>query len=151
MSILLRPARPEDKAAIEGLFLELLRSVYGREEVQGYEPGYLDKFFAGGDDAIVVAEEAGQVIAYLSMEEHREWEQEPFLYLDDFCVAAPWRSQGIGGRLLDLAQDYARQLGLGQILLHVEKSNLAAQRLYRRRGFDLLEEQERRLLLRKSL
>ena len=41
--------------------------------------------------------------------------------------------------------------GWGEIHLHVERDNLGARRLYRRRGFGVLAEQGARLLLGKKL
>lgn len=98
----------------------------------------------------MVAEQAGAVVGFLSLESHREGEP-PFLYLDDFSVTAACRGQGIGSRLLDMAEEYAAALGLGEIHLHVERDNLGARRLYRRRGFGVLAEQGARLLLGKKL
>lgn len=143
----IRLAKEKDKTAIESLFLEMLRSIYGNEEVSGYETDYLLRFF-GGEDRIYVAETDGQVVAYLSIEVHRE--EQTFLYLDDFCVAAPYRGQGIGSQLLDCAEHYGRELGIGITVLHAEKSNSAARRLYERRGFELLAEEGSRLKLWKQ-
>ena len=70
-----------------------------------------------------------------------------FLYLDDFCVQASHRGQGIGTELLDLAEAYGIELGIGITVLHVEQSNEAARRLYERRGFALLAEEGSRLKL----
>ena len=122
-----RIAEQSDKTAIEALFLEMLRSIYGKEAVKGYEADYLLRFF-GGEDRIYVAEAGGEVVGYLSVEVHRE--EQNFLYLDDFCVQASHRGQGIGSTVL-----------------HVEQSNEAARRLYERRGFALLAEEGSRLKL----
>ena len=90
------------------------------------------------------------MVGFLSLESHREGKP-PFLYLDDFSVTAACRGQGIGSRLLDMAEEYAAALELGETHLHVERDNLGARRLYRRRGFGVLAEQGARLLLGKKL
>ena len=150
MDTVLRVATAGDEAAIRRLFVEMLRTIFHTQEVEGYPVGYVGRFFTGGEDEILVAEQAGMVVGFLSLESHREGEP-PFLYLDDFSVTAACRSQGIGFRLLDMAEEYAAALGLGEIHLHVERDNLGARRLYRRRGFGVLAEQGARLLLGKKL
>ena len=149
MDTVLRVATAGDEAAIRRLFVEMLRTIFHTQEVEGYPAGYVGRFFTGGEDEILVAEQAGAVVGFLSLESHREGKP-PFLYLDDFSVTA-CRSQGIGSRLLDMAEEYAAALGLGEIHLHVERDNLGARRLYRRRGFGVLAEQGARLLLGKKL
>ena len=150
MDTVLRVTTARDEAAIRRLFVEMLRTIFHTQEVEGYPAGYVGRFFTGGEDKILVAEQAGMVVGFLSLESHREGEP-PFLYLDDFSVTAACRGQGIGSRLLDMAEEYAAALGLGEIHLHVERDNLGARRLYRRRGFGVLAEQGARLLLGKKL
>lgn len=150
MDTVLRVATAGDEAAIRQLFVEMLRTIFHTQEVEGYPAGYVGRSFTGGEDEILVAEQAGMVVGFLSLESHREREP-PFLYLDDFSVTAACRGQGIGSRLLDMAEEYAAALGLGEIHLHVERDNLGARRLYRRRGFGVLAEQGARLLLGKKL
>lgn len=150
MDTVFRVATAGDEAAIRRLFVEMLRTIFHTQEVEGYPAGYVGRFFTGGEDEILVAEQAGMVVGFLSLESHREGKP-PFLYLDDFSVTAACRSQGIGSRLLDMAEEYAAALGLGEIHLHVERDNLGARRLYRRRGFGVLAEQGARLLLGKKL
>lgn len=150
MDTVLRVATAGDEAAIRRLFVEMLRTIFHTQEVEGYPAGYVGRFFTGGEDKILVAEQAGVVVGFLSLESHREGEP-PFLYLDDFSVTAACRGQGIGSRLLDMAEEYAAALRLGEIHLHVERDNHGARRLYRRRGFDVLAEQGARLLLGKKL
>lgn len=150
MDTVFRVATAGDEAAIRRLFVEMLRTIFHTQEVEDYPAGYVGRFFTGGEDEILVAEQAGMVVGFLSLESHREGEP-PFLYLDDFSVTAACRGQGIGSRLLDMAEEYAAALGLREIHLHVERDNHGARRLYRRRGFDVLAEQGARLLLGKKL
>ena len=150
MDTVLRVATAGDEAAIRRLFVEMLRTIFHTQEVEGYPAGYVGRFFTGGEDKILVAEQAGMVVGFLSLESHREGEP-PFLYLDDFSVTAACRGQGIGSRLLDMAEEYAAALRLGEIHLHVERDNLGARHLYQRRGFGVLAEQGARLLLGKKL
>ena len=67
----IRKAVQEDEQRICELFIEMLQTIYHTEDVQGYEPGYLDRYWKNGEDIILVAEDDG-VIAYLAVEVHRE-------------------------------------------------------------------------------
>ena len=56
MGFVYRKATISDSERIAGLFEEMLRTIYHTQDVEGYENGYLDKFFSAGDDLIYVAE-----------------------------------------------------------------------------------------------
>ena len=137
----LRRAARTDAPAVEALFAELLRSL-GEASAGGYESGYLERFFTGGEDWICLAETAAGVVGYLSIEVHRE--AKTFLYLDDLCVTEAWRNRGIGSALLAAAEAYAREKGVDTICLHVNRANEKARRLYERRGYAVDEAQDGR-------
>lgn len=141
----LREAVPADAPRIGALFREMLRDICGRETGREWNAG---NWFAENEDRVYVAEGPEGVFAFLSVEVHRE--ERTYLYLDDFCVTAARRGCSVGNALLDAAEAYARSLGISAVLLHVERSNEGARRLYARRGFALLEEQGDRLLLLKT-
>ena len=149
MQWILRRATEADAPAVEALYVEMLRTIYRRADVQGYAPGDLDRFFCGGEDWICVAEAAGQVIAFLSMEVHRE--AQDYIYLDDFCVAGAYRNRGIGTQLLGVAKQFAGEIGFACIALHVEKSNAAARRLYEKHGYGFLRDDGSRILMSKQM
>ena len=139
----------EDKPEIEELFLQMLRSIYHREDVEGYEEGYLDKFFTDSGDWICVVKDADAVVAYLSMEVHRE--DVNYIYLDDLSVRGDYQSKGIGTRLIDTAEKYAKEIGFPAVVLHVEASNEGAYRLYRRLGYEVKREDGSRYLMVKEV
>jgi len=140
---------PEDAPRINDLFVEMLQTIYQKPDVSSYESGDLDRFFCGQGDWICVAEAEGQVIAFLSMEEHPE--QGGFVYLDDFSVSRDYRNCGIGSELLRTAERYARERGVSALVLHIEKSNLSACRLYKRFGFEMMKDEGCRLRMIKQL
>jgi len=142
----LRKAEPRDKEGIENLFLMMLRSVYKKEDVQGYEPGYLDKFFKDDRSWIYVAESEGNLVGYLSIEQHPD-----FLYLDDLCIDEKYRGLGIGTEFLKTAQKDASEKNIPQIRLHVEKSNQGAMKLYQRLGYTVAGEKDSRYLMTKII
>lgn len=66
-------------------------------------------------------------------------------FIDELYLTPGYRGQGIGMRAMQFAIASCRDLGVHALHLEVERHNAAAQRLYRRVGF---EEHERYLLTR---
>ncbi len=87
-------------------------------------------------------------MAFLSVEVYRE---DGYIYLDDFSVTARCRHQGIGTKLIGLAEDYAESTGIAAVVLHVEKANEGARQLYRKLGYRDHEDQGERILMVKDL
>ncbi len=135
----LRKAVKEDEYIIRELFIEMLQAIYMTENVNGYEEGYLGKFFNGGDDWICVAETDGKVVAYLSIEVYRG--QEEYIYLDDLSVSEKYRGNGIGTELIKAAERFAREINIPVVFFHVEKSNILAFELYKRLGYSVMKEE----------
>ena len=148
MELVVRLAVPEDEERIRELFIEMLRTIYHTENVQGYESGYLDKFWSDSEDRIYVAADPS-VEAFLSVEVYRE--PDNYIYLDDLSVTERYRGRGIGTRLIREAEAYAKERGIGSILFHVEKSNVSAFRLYERLGFAVLRDDGSRYLMKKDI
>ena len=144
----LRKAEKKDEPEIRQLFIEMLRTIYQKEDVKGYGEGDLDKFFAGGGDWICAAQVENRIVAFLSIEEHCEPDM-AYLYLDDFSVSAPYRGHGIGTELLRMAEKYAQSIGISTIVLHVEKTNVSARRLYERFGYRITADQGSRYRMAK--
>ena len=107
----------------------------------------LDRFWSGSKDRIYVAEDR-EVVAFLSVEVHDEPEE--YIYLDDFSVTEAYRNRGIGSELLRCAESYARENHIFSILLHIEKINRSAMRLYERLGFTIYRDDGHRYLLLKK-
>lgn len=145
----IREAVSSDEERIQELFLEMLRAVYQTEDTEEYGNIDLDRFCNGNEDRIYVAEEDGRVVAFLSVEVHHE--QKDYLYLNDFAVAKAYRNKGIGTKLIDAAESYARQKGIPAVLLHVEKTNRSALRLYERSGYSIFRDDGNRYLLKKEV
>ncbi len=146
----IRIAGAEDEGKIRELFAEMLRTICHTDEVTGYGSGYLEKYWSGGEDRIYVAEgEEAEVAAFLSVEVHRE--PEAYLYLDDFSVSERYRNRGIGTALLRKAESCAEELRIPVIVLHVEKTNGSARRLYERMGYAICRDDGSRFLMKRDL
>ena len=132
MDYVLRKAKSTDTIRIEELFIEMQKAIYHTDDVEGYETGYLDKFFLDKEDWICVAEYESDVVAFLSIEVHGDGD---YIYLDDLSVAEGCRNKGIGTKLIHAAEKYAEKIGITKIVFHVEKANGDAHRLYSRLGY----------------
>ncbi|AXE33171.1 GNAT family N-acetyltransferase [Chromobacterium phragmitis] len=62
---------------------------------------------------------------------------QPCWVLHDLYVAAEARRQGVGQSLIRRCQQYANDLGGGEIMLQTAHDNLGAQQLYQSLGFTL--------------
>lgn len=148
MKYKIRIAVPTDEQKIRELFVEMLKSIYRTDDVEDYEDGYLDKFWTGQEDRIYVAEDR-EVVAFLSVEVHHE--PQKYIYLDDFSVTAAYRNKGIGSELICAAEYYAIEKHISAVLLHVEKTNESAMRLYERSGYSIFRDDGHRYLLKKDI
>ena len=149
MDIIYRKGTSGDQAAIETLFTEMLRSIYHTDQVDGYDEGYLDRFFGGTNDCVFVAQREQDVIGYLSIVANPYGES--YAYLDDFCVKEEFRGLGIGTELLHLAEEHIRTIKIDEVRLHVESINSSARKLYERNGYELLQADGSRFLMKKTL
>lgn len=148
MNCVLRKAKSTDTIRIEELFVDMLKAIYHTDDVEGYETGYLDKFFLDKEDWICVAEFENDVAAFLSIEVHRD---EDYIYLDDLSVAGKYRNKGIGTKLIHAAEKYAEEIGIVKIVLHIDKSNKDAYRLYSRLDYIEDVDEGSRIRMRKSV
>ncbi|GAC1353473.1 MAG: hypothetical protein NVSMB42_08890 [Herpetosiphon sp.] len=64
------------------------------------------------------------------------WQAQPYAYIEDFYLAPEGRGQGIGTKMLDYALQRADGQRSDSIQLDVRSANTAAQRLYKRFGFE---------------
>lgn len=147
MSIILRPYRPSDRAAVAGLLLELNRhenaiSGESRTDVETAQIGAIEaeEMLAGGDTAVVLAERDGEVagllIWYVATGESYVFETlRRYGKVDALVVAARHRGQGIGNLLLAEAERLTRERGLSRMMLHVIEGNDGAAEAYRKFGF----------------
>ncbi|MBQ6653972.1 MAG: GNAT family N-acetyltransferase [Erysipelotrichaceae bacterium] len=148
MEFTYRKAESSDRQRIAELYEEMLRTIHHCEDVEGYREGYLDKFFSAGDDLIYVAQLREEVVAFLSVEVYGE---EGYVYLDDLSVTAECRNNGIGSKLIMMAEDYSRSIGIYTIVFHVDKTNEKAHQLYRKLGYLDNEDQGKRMRMVKEL
>lgn len=87
------------------------------------------------DQCFVVAVEAesGSVIGYLTMQSQPVYR---IALLQDLLVSRPYRSSGIGTRLVNVARQWARSAKLSQMTAEVPTKNLPAITFFQQAGFD---------------
>ena len=149
MEYAIRTAVVADEKKIRELFVEMLRTIMHTESPDGYEEGYLDKYWGSGEDRIYIADAGGEAVGFLSAEVYHD--PVDHVYLDDFSVTAGYRNRGIGSALLRAAEAYAGETGSRAVLLHVEKTNTSAMRFYERSGYSVFRDDGDRFLLKKDM
>ena len=60
------------------------------------------------------------------------------LHLLNITVGPSWQGRGLGRALLDAVSRHGRERGLQRLLLEVRESNMRAQALYLRQGFEVI-------------
>ena len=140
---IIRPAAPEDAARIiryvqtvsaePGINLVLSPGEFDMTVEQEQE--FIAALDASGNSIMLVAEDAGEIVAMLTLTGGRRKTVRHAATLG-ITVARACRGQGLGTRLMQEAIAWARQSGvLRRIELEVFARNTGARRLYERLGF----------------
>ena len=125
----IRPARVDEAAGLSGLARE---SYAPYVERMSAEPAPMNSDYAALVEAGVVwvAEHDDAVVGLLVLEAHPD-----YLLLDNVAVSVDAQGTGVGSRLLDFAEERARDLGLGEIRLYTNEAMTENLAYYARRGF----------------
>ncbi|WP_437879788.1 N-acetyltransferase family protein [Pseudomonas sp. LRF_L74] len=96
----------------------------------------LEQLLAHPDARLLVAEEAGQVLGFISLHFIPQLALAgDFCRVSYFCVSDAVRSQGIGAALEQAAEQAARERGCDRIELHCAERRQGAHRFYARQGY----------------
>ncbi len=127
-----REARRDDAPALANLLDQL---GYPADEalIQRRLAGQLDH----GDAGLLVAEgDDGQVLGFISLHVIPQLALEgDFCRISYLCVDVSARGRGLGERLVQAAEAYARARGCDRMELHCDWRREAAQRFYARLGY----------------
>ena len=140
--VIIRRAVPADEPALLALTLRLgdfpvppWRSV---DEIAACDrPILLAGLHAPSPDtAVIVAEVSGEMLGFLFIVVRIDYfTHERFAYVEDLALAKAAEGKGLGRRLMDEAEDWARTLGFRRIGLSVWSQNDRARQFYERLGY----------------
>jgi GNAT superfamily N-acetyltransferase len=146
-SIQIRTCRPGDRDQLGGLVLDLHETVRPLDIDLAPGEQILDAYFehlltlqTKTHGALFVAEHAGRLVGYVCLfgqmgPEDPDEVDRVHSYVADLYVCPAFRRQGVGDRLLEQAEEFARGLGVAKIELKVLADNRRARRFYRRHGY----------------
>lgn len=142
--MILEPARQSDRKAVNALAVQVndLHVAWSPDFYQHMDEIYTDEIFREELESknLYVVRRGETVIAYIRV---RVGEAGPVtakrsvLYLEEICVDAGCRHQGIGTQTMADLKALARELGCGEIRLSVAPQNAGAIALYENMGFSL--------------
>jgi ribosomal protein S18 acetylase RimI-like enzyme len=122
-----------------------LRSLGDRERWdRSYLRDVLGKIIQSTDSEIFVAEVAGKLAGLIEVYVRQDADeatlvQHQYVELQSLMVLAPFRRNGIGARLVEVAQRWARETGATEMRLGVWEFNEAAREFYEAVGFKTLK------------
>ena len=131
-----RQAGPEDLEILVPLF-EAYRQFYGASpDVEGARSFLRDRLTLG-DSTLLLAREGGRAIGFVQLYPlFSSVMMQPVLILNDLFVAPEARRHGTGGKLIEAAERFASQSGVTRMRLSTQETNVPAQSLYERLGWE---------------
>ncbi|AWI26184.1 GNAT family N-acetyltransferase [Flavobacterium pallidum] len=151
MEFTYRKAQPEDVLKLSILFKQVYIATYGIEGVSDefanfiskqFAPERLGQLIAAHPDSLFVAVYKGNLVGVVEIEFDKKChgqdltgpELNKLYILERFCA------KGIGEKLLELAENTAKQKGAGSMWLWVLESNARAIRFYEKHGYKKIGE-----------
>lgn len=89
----------------------------------------------GEDQTMFVAEVDGEVVGFVSVGEREHFSGDTDGYVGELVVAEGHSGVGIGGRLMEQAEAWARGRGLGHLTVETGAANENARGFYTARGY----------------
>ena len=146
MELMIRPAALPDLPAVNELRRQVNDlHVVGKPEI--FKPGfgaeleqYVYAIMEDGDKEIVVAEADGRICGFavlhaVNRPENPYMFPRRFLDIDELCVSADCRRQGVGKALIDYACRCGREQGFDRLELNMWEFNRDALAFYEALGF----------------
>lgn len=135
MGLATRDATIEDAAAIAALMGELIASHDLPVPPQAQREAAVRRALADERVTYIVATDDGALVGTVqALERFSTWANRPYGYLEDFVVAASWRSRGVGALLLEGLRRLAAERDWARIDLDTTAGSRQA-RFYEREGF----------------
>lgn len=143
MNLLIRPAQPEDAAAIVAIFNPIIESgkytVFDSSFTVETEREYIANFPARGVFHIAVRQTDNKIVGFQSMERFATYTRA----FDHVGVIGTYvdlaeRGQGIAGHLFAATFEVARQKGYEKLFTFIRADNPVALATYQRQGFQII-------------
>lgn len=131
-----RPATLADASALADLATQL-----GYPSSAGEMERRLAAALPGADEAVLVAEENGVVIGWIHVLSTRSLVAGPEAEIHGLVVDAGRRGRGVGARLLEAAERWASEKGLGSVRVRTNVVREDAYRFYVRAGYRVSKRQ----------
>lgn len=130
--VVIREFRQDDKALVGAFFDQMGGETRAFFDVNGGNRAAAMKFFDGTEKtaAFFLADHGGKMVGYVAL-----WNTDNFIPWLGIAVSEEFKGHGLGGRLLAFAENFARGVGMGGILLTTHVANIRAQALYKRCGY----------------
>lgn len=137
MNILIKKARIDDLADVATLF-DSYRVFYKRPSDQASALAFIEERLSLGESTIFIAsDESGESIGFTqlypsfsSQTMQRTW------ILNDLYVKEGFRKRGVASKLIRSAADHCESTSAKGLMLCTQHSNLKAQALYEKMGFE---------------
>ncbi|MSR63887.1 MAG: GNAT family N-acetyltransferase [Planctomycetes bacterium] len=130
MGIVFRSARVADAENLLGLVEEL-----GYPSALERLQARLAQLSTRPEHALFVVEDAGALLGWIHVQEFHSLAADPTALVTGLVVDPGARRRGLGGRLLALAEDWARARGLASVRLRARAARVEAHAFYRQRGY----------------
>jgi ribosomal protein S18 acetylase RimI-like enzyme len=132
MDILIREATIQDASVVVHLISEMASSIDGSSPITEQ---YAREYLSSPSSHILLAEIQGQAVGLLSYSIRPDlYHAAPTALIEELVVSEGFRSQGVGGALLDEVLSRLEKSGCAEVSLSVLNDNLDAIRLYRAHG-----------------
>lgn len=127
----IRPAKITDSFALISLLAEL-----GYGDTESLMQTRLQQLIADQNERLMVAEDRQTVLGFLSLHFIPQLAfSGDFARISYFCIAEGERSKGVGQRLLQHAEQLARERGCDRMEVHCHEARIKANQFYAREGY----------------
>lgn len=131
MEVKIRPAVPGDCEALARLNREEMGYDYSADKTEGQ----LRKLLSDGKNGIFVAEAAGKVVGYVHLTDYDLLYADHMKNIMGIAVASSCRRMGVGKKLLEAGEAWARETGADGVRLSSGETRTGAHAFYRSLGY----------------